>query len=64
MDYPTMPSNCRREQYLSTRCVPLNVRVGVLPHSTLLMQTAQVVGEGDKGNHQKIRVLLDTGSNQ
>ena len=34
MDYrPTIPSNCRREQY-STRCMPLSVRyrVGALPH--------------------------------
>ena len=34
MNYPTIPSNCRREQW-STRCVPLKDRVGVLRHSTL-----------------------------
>ena len=32
--------------------------------TVILMQTAQVVGEGENGNHQKIRVMLDTGSNQ
>ena len=32
--------------------------------NTILMQTAQVVAEGESRNGQKIRVMLDTGSNQ
>ena len=34
MGYPTIPSNCRREQQ-STRYLSLKFRVGILPHSTL-----------------------------